>query len=111
MGDQRLHILQGLIDDGDLELGLGLGNLNNGSGWHSFCCLFLWGFVCEAVRIENSTGRLVVGSGDRSSELSTLWPKSMVLVGGGRWVAHGRIWWALSMGTRGWCSVDDVAGF
>ncbi|KAE8126069.1 hypothetical protein FH972_020816 [Carpinus fangiana] len=46
-----------------------------------------------------------------SSERSTLWPESMVLVDGGRWVARGRIWWALSVGTRGWRSVDDVAGF
>jgi hypothetical protein len=35
--------------------------------------------------------RLVVGSGDGSSERSTLWPESMVLVGGGRWEARGQI--------------------
>lgn len=55
MGNQRLGVLQGLVDDGDLELGLGFGSLNNGSGRHSFCCFF-WGFVCEAVRIGDSTG-------------------------------------------------------
>jgi hypothetical protein len=35
--------------------------------------------------------RLVIGSGDGSSERSTLWPESMVLVGGGKWVARGWI--------------------
>ncbi|KAE8037267.1 hypothetical protein FH972_009868 [Carpinus fangiana] len=55
--------------------------------------------------------RLVVGSGNGSSKRSTLLSESMVLMGGGWWVARGRIWWALSVGTRGWRSVDDVAGF
>ena len=46
--------------------------MNDGSSWRYQC-------------------RLVVESGDGSSERSTLWSESMVLVGGGRWVARGRI--------------------
>ena len=81
-----------LVDNNDGSLELYGRNHDDGLSWRYRCSL-------------------VVESRDGLSKRSTLWLESTVHVGGGRWVACGRIWWALLVGTRGWCSVDDVARF